>query len=134
MSSYHGTVTHGVRFVSILFLLVLTAAREADACSCMASGPPCQDFFQVQAVFMGTVRSITETPRVPRVSENVRVEFEDAIAFRGVEGATQTVFTASDSAACGYAFKPGERYVVYAYRSKPGEPLRTGICSRTRPI
>lgn len=114
--------------------LMLAAARDADACQCMASGPPCQSFFQVQAVFAGTVRSITPTPRAPMVLENVRVEFEDTIAFRGVEGSTQTVFTASDGAACGYAFKPGERYVVYAYRSKPGEPLRTVICSRTRPI
>jgi hypothetical protein len=115
-------------------LSVLAVARDADACSCIASGPPCESFFQVHAVFAGTVRSVTPTPRVPQVLENVRVEFEDAIPFRGVEGTTQTVFTASDGAACGYAFKPGERYVVYAYRSKPGEPLRTGICSRTRPI
>jgi hypothetical protein len=122
-----------MRCIFVLFLLGI--ARDADACSCIESGPPCESVFQVQAVFAGTVRSVTPTPRVPRVMENVRVEFEDAIPFRGVDGVTQTVFTAvADGASCGYAFKPGERYVVYAYRSKPGEPLRTGICSRTRPI
>ena len=69
------------------------------------------------------------------VLENVRVEFEDTIAFRGVEGSTQTVFTASDSAACGYAFKPGERYVVYAYRSETGRTSHVqASVPRTRPI
>jgi hypothetical protein len=115
-------------------VLVLAIARDAGACSCIESGPPCESFFQVQAVFAGTVRSVTALPRVPQVMENVRVEFEAAIPFRGVEGTTQTVFTSSGGGSCGYAFKPGERYVVYAYRSKPGEPLRTSICSRTRPI
>lgn len=123
----------GLRRAAVV-VLILAGARDAGACSCLPSGPPCQSFFQVQAVFAGTVKSVAPTPRVPMALENVRVEFEDATPFRGVEGASHTVFTASDSAACGYTFKPGERYVVYAYRSKPGEPLRTGICSRTRPI
>jgi hypothetical protein len=121
-------------FLRLAFVaLVLAIARDADACSCMESGPPCQSLFQAQAVFAGTVRSVTPTPRVPQVMENIRVEFEDAIPFRGVEGTTQTIFTSYGGGSCGYAFTPGERYVVYAYRSKPGEPLRTSICSRTRP-
>ena len=134
MSSYHGNVRLIVRFA---FAIVALAAPpgEAQACSCMASGPPCQSFFQVDAVFVGTVRSITPTPHVPTVMESVRVEFEDAVAFRGIDGPTQTVMTSAPwVGSCAYSFKEGERYVVYAYRSKPGEPLRTGICSRTRPI
>jgi 5-hydroxyisourate hydrolase-like protein (transthyretin family) len=128
-------VTAGGRFVPILLLLMLVAARDAEACSCMASGPPCQSYFEVQAVFAGTVRSITPIGAPPTWGPSVRVEFEEAIGFRGVDGETQSVVTSvADGASCGYGFKPGERYVVYAYRSKPGEPLRTGICSRTRPI
>ena len=135
MSSYHGTVTRGVRFASILLLLVLTAAREADACSCMAGGPPCQDFFQVQAIFAGTVRRIAPAERAPTGPKNVRVEFIDIVAFRGVEGPIQAVLTSAVGiGSCAYPFKEGERYVVYASRAKPGEPLRTSICSRTRPI
>jgi hypothetical protein len=135
MSSYHGTVIAGVRFASILLLLMLLTARVADACQCDAIGPPCQNFFEVHAVFAGTVRSVMPVPRVPTAMENVRVEFEDTIAFRGVEGPTQTVMTSAPGVgACAYPFKRGERYVVYAYRTKPGEPLSTTICSRTRPI
>lgn len=115
-------------------VLMLAIAPDADACSCIESGPPCQSFFQTQAVFLGTVRSVAATARVPPLLENVRVEFENVAPLRGVEGTTQTVFTNSHGPACGYRFKPGERYVVYAHRSKPGEPLRTSTCSRTRPI
>ena len=48
-------------------VLALAIARDAYACSCMESGPPCQSFFQVPAVFAGTVRSVTQTPRVRTV-------------------------------------------------------------------
>jgi hypothetical protein len=118
----------------VFVALTLAVARNADACSCMESGPPCQSFFQTRVVFLGTVRSVAPTPHVAPLLEDVRVEFEDVIPFRGVEGTTQTVFTNADGPACGYRFKPGERYVVYAHRSKPGAPLTTSTCSRTRPI
>ena len=115
-------------------VLMLAFARDANACQCMQPGPSCESFFQAPVVFAGTVRSVTQTPQVPQVMENIRVEFDEAIPLRGSQGTTQTVFTSAGFGSCGYDFKPGERYVVYAYRSKPGEPLRTSICSRTRPI
>ncbi len=34
---------------------------------------------------------------------------------------------------CGFAFQPGEEYVVYAHRNAEGR-LETGICSGTRPV
>jgi hypothetical protein len=127
-------VRAAVRFTCVL-LVALAAPRDAEACSCMPSGPPCQGFFEVQAVFIGTVRSMTLGPRAPTVTENLRVEFEDAVALRGVDGPAQTVMTSvPDGASCGYPFKEGGRYVVYAYRAKPGEPLRTNVCLRTRPV
>ncbi len=114
---------------------MLAAPRDANACQCMASGPPCQNFFQVQAIFAGTVRSITLAERAPTGPQHVRIEFEDTVAFRGVEGPTQAVLTsAAGVGSCAYPFKEGERYVVYASRQKPGAPLQVYICSRTRPI
>src|SRR5689334_16834938 len=103
MSSYDGSMMAIVR--SALVLLIVIGAGNAYACQCTdETGPPCQSFFQVDAVFAGTVKAVTLTPRAPGVMENVRVEFGDAISFRGVAGTAQTVLTASDSAACGYAF------------------------------
>jgi hypothetical protein len=113
-----------------LTLLALGLTREAAACSCRASGPPCQNFFQVDAVFVGTVQSISIVPEDQRRTR--RVEFAMATGFRGVQGETATVFTPADGAACGYEFKQGERYVVYAYRTKDGSQLEVSRCSRTR--
>ena len=116
-------------------LLLLTAGiRDASACSCMPSGPPCQNYFASDVVFVGTVRSITPVPGAHFMA-NVRVEFDNAVASRGFQGTSVTVFTADNGAACGYAFRPGERYVVYARRSSATTTqIVTSICSRTRPI
>src|SRR5439155_1014942 len=120
-----------------LILLGTAFAVRADACSCMSSGPPCQNYFQVEAVFSGTVRSISQIdvkddapydqPRRQRL-----VHFTVERAFRGIQGATADVTTGFGGGDCGYAFKTGERYLVYAYRLKGGSQLGTGICSRTR--
>ena len=64
-----------------------------------ARGPPCQNAFQVDAVFAGTVRSISALPedgpplrpdeaRIPRA---VRVEFSSVVAFRGIQASTVSV-------------------------------------------
>lgn len=123
-----------------LTALTLAPAHDAWACSCPSSGPPCQNAFQVDAVFVGTVRSISALPddgpplrpgeaRIPRA---LRVEFVDVLAFRGVQGVAISILTAGSGPACGYAFKQGERYLVYASRAADGTGLVTGICSRTR--
>jgi hypothetical protein len=123
-----------------LTALTLATARDARACECASSGPPCQNAFQVDAVFAGTVRNISALPddgpplrpgeaRIPRA---VRVEFADLVAFRGIEASTVSVVTAGSGPACGYEFKESERYLVYATRAADGKGLATSICSRTR--
>jgi hypothetical protein len=115
-----------------LILLTLIPTSDADACSCMSSGPPCQNYFQVDAVFTGRVERISPAPDGDPPVRKVRVEFAVAAAFRGIQGSTVSILTADSGAACGYAFKPGERYLVYAYRTKDGARLEASICSRTR--
>lgn len=123
-----------------LTVLTLASASDVLACSCVSGGPPCQSAFQVDAVFAGTVRSIVPLPedgpplrpgemRIPRT---LRVEFDTVVPFRGLQGSNVTVLTAGSGPACGYGFKPGERYLVYANRK--GTELVTGLCSRTRPL
>jgi hypothetical protein len=51
-------------------------------------------------------------------------------AWKGVESETVEVLTASDGAACGYAFVQGGSYLVYASAESDG--LRVNSCSRTR--
>ncbi len=68
----------------VFAVLVLAVARDADACSCVESGPPCQSFFQVQAVFTGTVKRVTPAERTSTGPDEVRVEFEDGTPAAGV--------------------------------------------------
>jgi len=127
--------------LTLLFLAFFGSISQAWACSCAFSGPPCQSVFQTDAIFAGTVQSISPLPdddlpplrpgeaRIPRT---VRVDFAEVHGFRELAAATVSVLTAGSGAACGYAFKKGERYLVYARRQPDGKELVTGICSRTR--
>jgi hypothetical protein len=123
-----------------LTMLTLASAKDVSACECASGGPPCQNTFQVDVVFAGTVRSIVplpedEPPLRPgemQIPQTVRVEFDTVVPFRGLQVSNVTVLTAGSGAACGYGFKPGDRYLVYANRK--GTELVTGICSRTRPL
>ena len=128
--------------LSTLSALILAPLADAWACSCPSPGPPCQNAFQVDAIFVGTVRSITPVPddqpppppgsfRIPR---EVRVEFGDVMPFRGMNGTTAALRTAGSGPSCGYGFKQGGRYLVYASRAQDGAGLVTSICSRTRPL
>jgi hypothetical protein len=53
-------------------------------------------------------------------------------SFLGVSGTEVEVGTGSGGGDCGYNFKIGERYLVYAYRYQ--NELVTTICSRTKPF
>jgi hypothetical protein len=49
-----------------LTVLALASARDVFACECPSAGPPCQNAFQVDAVFAGTVRSIVPLQEADR--------------------------------------------------------------------
>ncbi len=53
-----------VRLLVGLTVLTLASSNDGFACSCPSSGPPCQNAFQVDVVFAGTVRSIVPLPDV----------------------------------------------------------------------
>ena len=107
-------------------------APHACACSCAPT-----DFYAAfagsHAVFLGEVLEISSpAPERPhQVSVTVRVEN----AWKGATVSSTThVLTASNDAACGFPFRVGARYLVYADRSDepptPGE-LWASLCSRT---
>src|SRR5260221_591546 len=45
--------------------LVALCSRNASACECGGAGPPCQNAFQVDAVFLGTVRAVSTLGGTP---------------------------------------------------------------------
>ena len=112
------------------------ACADALACSCMMSGPPCQEYWRADVVFAGLVDEIANTP-VRQTDEDawrtLTVRFSVESAFRGLEGSRIEVRTGMGGGDCGYGFKKGVRYLVYAHRTKEGH-LHASICSRTRPL
>ncbi len=108
----------------------------------MSSGPPCQAAWQVHAVFLGKVIELHHDHKEPDSQGAVQVNgflgthalFEVSEPFLGMDGTAKQVEirTGMGGGDCGYPFKLGEPYVVYAYRDKEGL-LTASICSRTAP-
>ena len=110
-----------------LILIIAIVAGLANACSCLPPGTPLEELNKSDAVFSGKAASIAQD------GYGYIVTFEAERAWKGVDAPVVKVRTAQDSAACGYAFTTGEKYLVYAYKGDDGS-LSTGLCSRTAPL
>lgn len=115
----------------ILFLLLDVGV--ARACSCMPPPPAAQALTQSDAVFSGRVIKIKRVKSRNSQDEplqEMEVVLEVNSSWKGAERKRVTVFTASQSAACGYSFRKGVTYLVYANDSQG--KLVASICSRTK--
>ena len=108
----------------------------ANACTCIGPRTPCEAYGTAAAVFVGTaIRSGKAEPLKDKsepYGAPIVVKFAVEQSYLGVEGTEIEVFTGFGGGDCGYEFKIGERYLVYAYRDHIR--LITGICTRTRPF
>jgi Carboxypeptidase regulatory-like domain len=124
--------------LAAICFLVLTAvvitARPAAGCSCVTGAPVCEAFWQATAVFTGRVTDIepvTARDGPPRTHRLVHFEVIDG--FRGVTSeSTVALVTGQGGGDCGYEFRPGNAYIVYAVTNPQSGQLTTSICSRTR--
>ena len=124
--------------LALCMLALLAGAPSADACTCMSSGPACQAFWTTDVVFDGTVTTIEPTSREEtfsgrtfQVSEFV-VTLQVRQTWKGVEGETVQVTTSGSGASCGFDFKMGGRYLVFASRGGSDSRPRVSLCSFTR--
>jgi hypothetical protein len=88
---------------------------------------------KANAVFYGKVvevkrESVKDESRTVSY-EYLRVKFKVESSWKGQTTSEVFVRTAGDSAACGFAFEAGKRYLVYA--NDTGNGLQTTICTRT---
>lgn len=147
--------------LAVAFLLLLCLSENTAACTCFDSPSPCDSFRATPVVFVGLVRSIEEeTPQINRFGNTEKVRTALTAHFiveeglKGVSGREVDVVTGGGGGDCGYHFKAGERYLVYAYGSERealgssmsrtviggGSPskkvgaLTTSICGRTQPL
>lgn len=115
--------------MSVVFLFA--SAENSLACSCLFSDKPVKTqvkkaYKDSNAIFSGEVTEITESSTDEYY---LIVKFKVEESWKGKAEKEITITTAADSAMCGYGFKVGEKYVVYAHGSD--DELSTNICSRT---
>lgn len=83
-------------------------------------------------IFTGLVTEVSLESPAYRFSNKV-VRFSVDEAYKGVQDSTVELVTSSSTASCGYPFKQGQRYLVYARREKNGK-LTDRLCSPTAPL
>lgn len=125
---------------AIVLSPLLDPALTGKACSCAGIQPPCEAFAVASSVFVGSVDQIS-TLLLERSEGGRRWKYEQRLVrftiqqgLKGVDTGSVEVETGMGGGDCGYAFKTGEVYLVYAYRHPERHTLVTGICDRTRPL
>lgn len=118
----------------LVFLTLLASADAAMACSCAFSGPPCQAFWSADAVLDATVVSMSPLERREDRTypwDDTLVSLEVHAAPKGGSRGRLEITTHSQESACGYRFKAGNRYFIFARRAPDGS-LSASRCSATR--
>jgi hypothetical protein len=119
-------------FLAALALLLPCAVPGVRACQCRERQPPCAQYWEADAVFIGSVTTIALPDAPGRVDEGAvreRINFDVERALRGVKGRSVEIVNSGTS--CDFGFKPGIKYLVYAYRNPTTGTLSTYYCSRT---
>jgi hypothetical protein len=125
--------------IGALFVMMLCVSSVLG-CTCAGPATPCQDYGRASAVFVGTAIAVRTFERTAD-SKSDRIEywalrtfkFSVEQSFLGVQAMEVEVSTGQGGGDCGYSFKLGERYVVYAHRFERDNRLITSICTRTKP-
>ena len=119
----------------ITFLLMLPGIGHACSCSLPPIGKTEKQLIELErkkskAVFVGEVLEII-VPNTPSGEPAwvAEVKFKVQKSWKGSVAEEVSVFTANVCCICGYMFKVGERYLVYAHGS---DKLGTDICTRTK--
>ena len=116
-------------FIFAIFLIA-SAATNIFACDCIRSGNDDLqelvefDYKNSEAVFSGEVIGISKNPG----SLVVKVKFKIEKSWKNISQ-EEVSLIASNNDECGYVFKIGKRYLVYA-QGKVNN-LETSICTRT---
>jgi hypothetical protein len=138
-----------MRIVAALLML----AVPTWACSCVGKGTPCSAAGISDAVFTGTVLDIAEppAPQPPSTTASpqgrrtagepplsfpqrtVRIRVDAILSGIGGNQKEIEVLTGKGGGDCGFAFRAGVDYIVYANKNAEGK-LVTGICTRTRAL
>jgi hypothetical protein len=112
----------------------------ASACSCAIPGSQEERaeraLAESSAVFSGEAVEVEEGPRIKMMGigglSSSRVTLRASEVWKGPQRETLEVSTPRDEASCGFPFKEGQEYLVYAYTGKQG--LEVDLCGETIPL
>jgi hypothetical protein len=128
----------GLVYMALLVGLVALLPDCASACTC-AVWPGSQQeqaeraLNQSTAVFSGEVLDVEERPPtsmfgIRMLSSGVTLRASEV--WKGPQRETLEVHTPRHGASCGYPFKEGQEYLVYAYGKEA--PFKVDLCSETK--
>lgn len=123
----------------VIVAALLTAGKApVGACSCVRESASCESTWTADAVFVATVLSLGPETQQERFIESFQfierrriIKLNVTEAFRGVGVGELDVRTSASEASCGYSFRTGGTYLVYAYRDARTGALAVSLCSRT---
>jgi hypothetical protein len=118
------------------FLVLVFYAEKAYACSCIAPDPNksteqqvAEGYQKSDAVLKAKVLSVSTDRKT--FKKNVKLLLIKS--WKGKFAKTVIITTNLSSAACGFDFEAGKKYIIYAYRDS-NKKLSTNLCSRTAEI
>ena len=128
--------------LAVLGVVFLLPPDCAYACSCAVVGSQKERVEQAisdsEAVFSGEVVEVDKSPPPdkevrfnPDYGDTALVTLQVSDVWMGPEQETLEVSTPVFGASCGYPFKEGQEYLVYAYG---GKDLKVVLCSETKEL
>jgi hypothetical protein len=122
----------------LVVALIVATASPARACSCVGPNPACQAFWTTDTVFDGRVVAIEAALPDERLGGRV-VQFPEKLVtldvaqtWKGAVSGRVQVATATTGPACGFNFKVGKRYIVFANERSMGRLPEVSSCTNTR--
>ena len=117
--------------LTVLGGVFLLSPRCASACQCTM---PVENptLAASSAVFSGEVVKIDQPSPFKSGADLETDTFRVYEVWKGPEQETLVVHTALMGMSCGYPFKEGQEYLVYAYTGKQG--LEVGLCGNVVPL
>jgi hypothetical protein len=110
-------------YIITITLLFFVACQVLASCPIMIQHPPCVEFWRTDAVFIATATEVQVKPQrfmgvPPPITARLKIEE----IFKGIEE-KEILLELED---CGYQFKQGEKYLVYAHRRENKLNVRIG--------
>jgi hypothetical protein len=119
-----------IKLLLLTSTMIFLCSTTGYACTCIQIEKSLAvDLEKYGAVFSGKVVDIKKSETREHTVE-VKLMVEKSWKYVDTEEAI--VLTDEDESACGFPFKVGESYLIWAWKSKDGNKLGTNYCSRTQ--